>query len=229
MKKLLTKELLKLKGPSPLKNEYKESLKLSKEQRCILVGTLLGDAHLEPKGIDAYRYYFCQKDSQEDYVKHIHNWFQDWCSTDPAYSKTGLDKEGKITRSCYFRTCTHPSFRFYANQFYEKGMKGKRTKKVPKLLHKWLTPRALAYWFMDDGCRDKYSYILNTQNFTLKEQEVLADALGRKFKFQVNIHKDRDTYRLYITSNSRDSLTNVIKPFIKTHRDFVHLHFRTNN
>ena len=67
---------------------------------------------------------------------------------------------------------------------------------------------------MDDGCRHKYSYILNTQNFTLKEQEILADALGRKFKFEVNIHKDRDNYRLYITANSRDSLTNLIKPFI---------------
>lgn len=94
-------------------------------------------------------------------------------------------------------------------------MKGKRTKKVPKLLHKWLTPRALAYWFMDDGSRmDTSGYVLNTQNFTLKEQELLADALGRRFKFEVNIHKDRDNYRLYITANSRDSLTNLIKPFI---------------
>jgi hypothetical protein len=68
---------------------------------------------------------------------------------------------------------------------------------------------------MDDGAQMRNSgYILNTQNFSLKEQEILADALGRKFKFEVNIHKDREKYRLYITANSRDSLTNIIKPFI---------------
>jgi hypothetical protein len=78
MIKLLTKEALKLKGPNPFKNKYKESLKLSAEQRSILVGTLLGDAHLEPKGIhDKYRYSFCQKIGQEVYVRHLHNFFQD--------------------------------------------------------------------------------------------------------------------------------------------------------
>jgi len=74
---------------------------------------------------------------------------------------------------------------------------------------------SLAYWFMDDGAKMRNcGYTLNTQNFTLKEQEILADALGRKFKFEVNIHKDREKYRLYITANSRDSFTNIIKPFI---------------
>jgi len=61
------------------KNKYKEGLKLSKEQRSILVGTLLGDAHLESRASknDAFRYYFCQKLGQEVYVKHIHNLFHD--------------------------------------------------------------------------------------------------------------------------------------------------------
>ena len=42
---------------------------------------------------------------------------------------------------------------------------------------------------MDDGSTDRYGYRLNTQNFTLKEQEKLADALGRQFKFEINIQK----------------------------------------
>ena len=46
----LTKDLLLLKGPHPLKNEYKSSLRLSQLQRDILVGTLLGAAHLESRG-----------------------------------------------------------------------------------------------------------------------------------------------------------------------------------
>ncbi len=94
------------------------------------------------------------------------------------------------------------------------GSPPKRLKRVPKLLSNWLNPRVLAYWFMVDGATNRYGYLLNTQNFSLSEQELLADALGRTFKFEVNIHKDRDNYRLYITANSRDSFTQTVKPFI---------------
>lgn len=67
---------------------------------------------------------------------------------------------------------------------------------------------------MDDGACNGYGYLLNTQNFSLSEQETLAEALGHIFKFEVNIHKDRGNYRLYITAKSRDSFTQIVKPFI---------------
>lgn len=210
--KKLTKDTLTSKGPNPLKNEYKKTLKLSNIQRNILVGTLLGDAYLEPRGkAPNYRYIFSQKKAQQVYVEHIYNHFEAWCSKGPAISKTGVNKDGEITESYYFKTCTHSSLTFYANQFY--NLDGKKI--VPKLLHKWLTPMALAYWFMDDGSISRnLGYNLNTQNFSLYEQEILADALGRKYNLEVNIHKDRSNYRLYITSKSKDSFTDIIKPFI---------------
>ena len=131
------KESLKLKGPHKLKNEYKKTLRLSNLQRSILVGTLLGDASLEPRGkVPVYRYVFSQKASQQVYVQHIYKHFEDWCSKEPAFSKTGRDIMGEITKSCYFRTCTHNSFSFYANQFYTSDKTQKRVKKVPTLLHK---------------------------------------------------------------------------------------------
>lgn len=222
--------ILTLKGPCqghPLKNEYKKSLKLSDIQRNILVGTLLGDAHLESHGKinPMYRYCFSQKKESQVYVEHIYSFFEDWCSKPPSFSKTGINKNGDITESCYFRTCTHPSFQFYATQFYQNNIdnnivdikshsKIKRIKIVPNLLHKWLNPMALAYWYMDDGSYDPSGYILNTQNFSFKEQEQLAHILGRIFKFEVNIRKDRNNFRLYITYKSKNSFTKIIKPFI---------------
>jgi len=135
----LTKDTLLLKGPHPLKNEYKASLKLSDIQRNIIVGTLLGDAHLEPKGPNiSYRYYFSQKESQQVYVNHIYSHFEDWCSKEPQFAKSGTSIDEVTTRFIYFRTCTHPAFEFYANQFYRIDDKGspKRIKVIPKLLHK---------------------------------------------------------------------------------------------
>lgn len=212
----LDKQTLLFKGPHSLKNQYKKSLKLSQNQKDIIVGTLLGDAHLEPRGKNVmYRYCFSQKEGQREYVVHVYSNFEAWCSQEPQSSITGTDIYGELTRSVYFKTCTHPSFAFYANQFYTiDSSTTTRRKVVPKLLHKWLNARVLAYWFMDDGSTDRYGYRLNTQNFTLKEQEELADALGRQFKLKINIQKDRIKYRLYIPASSRDSFIEIIKPFI---------------
>ena len=72
----LTKDLLLLKGPHPLKNEYKSSLRLSQLQRDLLVGTVLGAAHLESRGsVPTFRFYFSQKESQQVYVNHIFSHF----------------------------------------------------------------------------------------------------------------------------------------------------------
>lgn len=74
------KNILHLKGPNPLKMEYKKNLKLSSFQKNIIIGTLLGDAYLESRGKHgyfSYRYYFSQKESQKDYVNHIYTHFKD--------------------------------------------------------------------------------------------------------------------------------------------------------
>ena len=42
----------------------------------------------------------------------------------------------------------------------------------------------------------------------------VVDELGKNFKFEVNIHRDRQNYRLYITSKSRDLFTRKIEPYI---------------
>jgi len=76
---------------------------------------------------------------------------------------------------------------------------------------------------MDDGSAHKnYAYYLNTQGFSLSDNKVLADALGKSFKFEINIHKDNNYktgkkgYRLYISSKSRDDFTRIVLPYIHT-------------
>lgn len=211
----LTRDTLSLKGPHPLKNDYKKTLRLTQVQRNIIVGTLLGDGHLEVRSKNNHpRYCFNQKEAQQSYVCHVYEHFRDWCSKEPQVVKSGVNLQGQATLAYYFKTCTHPALEFYANQFYTEGSQSRRIKVVPNLLHRWLNPQVLAYWYMDDGHKDGSGYMLNSQNYTLEEQEILADALGRKFGFEVNIRKDRAKYRLYITAKSRDAFTKIVKPFI---------------
>ena len=204
------KNVLNLKGPHPLKNEYKQNLNISLIQHNILVGTLLGDAYLEPKGKKPnYRYVFNQKKEKKDYVQHIYQIFHDWCSKEPQTAKSGKNIRGDITEFYYIKTCTHPKFDLYANQFYKKNKKI-----VPMKLQDWINSQVLSYWFMDDGSKTNKAYILNTQNFSLNQQEYLVEILQKKFEIKISIHKDRSNYRLYIPTCSSEKFTNIIKPYI---------------
>ena len=80
--------------------------------------------------------------------------------------------------------------KFYYEIFYparDPSLKecAQRTKRVPENIHDLLTPRAVAYWFMDDGyCKPiKYknrtyiNYTFYNQSFPLEDQKILVQAL----------------------------------------------------
>lgn len=209
------------------RDSYKSTLTLTQQQKNVIVGGLLGDGCLTTRSLKnkypLFVYQFKQKESQKDYVFHIFSILENFCGTEP---KKILNYRSKISNinhfAYYFKTISLPAFKFYGDQFYTLDkITDKRIKIVPKLIHRWLNPEVLAYWFMDDGSKDNSGYHLNSQGFTLKENEQLADALGKVFKFEVNIHKDNNNktnkkgYRLYITAKSSKLFTEIVRPYIQ--------------
>jgi LAGLIDADG DNA endonuclease family len=201
-------------------DNYKEGLVISKIQREIIIGTLLGDASMELRnGKPVYSVKFEQGFARVDYINHLHSIFFDWTGMGSAKVRLIHSKDKfKKRSSIWFRTYRHKSFKFYYGIFYTL-ISDKKIKIVPKLIHRFLTPRALAYWFMDDGTyhRDKagnIQYYLSTQSFNVSEQKLLVEALRRKFSIIFNIHKDRDKYRLYLKSEFNDRFTEIVKTYI---------------
>ena len=77
---------------------------------------------------------------------------------------------------------------------------------VPKNIHELLTPRGLAYWFIDDGSKlcinQKRYYSFATHSFPLEDQEILVEALRDNFEIDATIQKPPSApyYMLYIRS-----------------------------
>mgnify|MGYP003296024055 CR=1 FL=1 len=70
----------------------------------------------------------------------------------------------------YFRTVTHPEFSLYRELFYSSNRKI-----VPlALLDEQFSELSLAVWLMDDGGVDRKQVRLNTQSFSLAENEALS-------------------------------------------------------
>jgi pentatricopeptide repeat protein len=122
------------------------SMKLDQEQREILIGLLLGGTRMESyaqRGVHIVHFQF-QEDSNAHSVLrvHIHERFFEWLSS----ASRSFDDGSKIPYQ--FSTIPHQHFSFFVDQFFLKGQPV-----LPKLIHRWLTPRVLAYWFMFGGSK----------------------------------------------------------------------------
>lgn len=202
---------------------YKQKLSLSPEQREALIGLILGDAHLETQnGGRTYRLKIEHGAKQRDYVEHLYQMFQDWVRTPPK-EKEKFSRGGPPGQNIWFSTLSHGSFRFYAGQFY----RGRR-KIVPKLIARWLTPRGLAYWFMDDGSiksKQSKGLILNTQAFARGEVARLVEVLQLKFGLQAKLRKQQDGWQIYISGRSYERFLSLVQPFLLPSFDYK-LHAR---
>lgn len=190
--------------------QFKSLTSLQKE---VLVGILLGDACLQTnKGTNCFLKYD-QQAKNHTLVSLLYLIFQDFVGTPPSLRL----REG-IQHSSWFRTYRLRFFKFYHDQFYDLNAHGKSVKRVPPLLHKWITPISLAFWFMDDGSKDKSGYLLHTQCFPYHQQKLLQQILGKKFGLEVAIHSDKQDektyYRLYITAKSVPLWNQLVSPYI---------------
>ena len=190
---------------------YKNRLKLTEEQREVLVGLMLGDAHLETQnGGRTYRLKIEQSERHKAYVMHLYRLFSEWVRTPPQPKV--VRSGGHESTNWWFQTLSHGAFRFYAHQFYREGRKI-----VPPLIHRWLSSRALAYWFMDDGSlksKQSKGVIFNTQGFTRKEVERLCQVLEEKFSLKAGLRKQREGYQIYISGNSHETFKKLVEPYM---------------
>jgi hypothetical protein len=209
--------------------DYKKTLKLTDLQKDVLVGTLLGDASMSlrngkphysrPKADwTSYSVKFEQGEEHAAYVEHLYDIFEPFTGSLPAWRF--IDKQ-KTRRALWFRTYRHNSFIFYWNYFYGQTLPEKNQRKIkniPKDIHKFLTARALAYWFMDDGTyninKSIKSYLLSTQGFKKHENILLCEALKTNFNIAAEVHKDKGKWRIYIRRESSETLQNLIELYV---------------
>lgn len=202
---------------SKLIEEKKKRLKLSARQKEILVGTLLGDGHLETQdGGKTYRLKIEHTIRQKEYVDWLFQEFQEWVRTPPKERKRLITLHGrpKEYERIGFSTLSSGTLRFYAQQFYTKSC---LEKTVPKLIKRWLTPLAMAVWYMDDGSIKSNTHrtvLMNTQGFKDIDLKYLQDALQIKYGIQTTVRKQKDGKQLYVPSESVDLFLRAIEPFI---------------
>lgn len=197
---------------------------LSPELVDIIVGTMLGDAKMTFSFTSGNAAYICEQSSvHKDYLFHLFDLFKDFTDKVEPVKYTRVDaRNGVTSTSYYFNTVALPIFIQFAKMFYtEVAGTRKVIKVVPSNIYDLLTPRALAYWIMDDGMYVKRGGVtLCTDSFTKAEVGLLKGVLESKFGFICQIHHKGANQRIYISGKSLGKLTTMVKPFM--HESFMY-------
>jgi len=188
-----------LKVPILLRARKKLVLPLTERQKEILIGCVLGDAHIKPKG----QIWIEQSLKQSEYV----NWkYRELKSLAyPALPKVlvRIDRrQNKQYSSVYF--VLRQYFRPWRSIFYPQGIKIF----PPGLV---LSPLILAVWHMDDGCWTGKKYVISTENFDEGSRLEIQNTLLQQFSIETVIGKNR---KIVIRKRSHNIFTNLICPYM---------------
>nr|NP_043735.1 hypothetical protein AlmafMp16 [Allomyces macrogynus]AAC49236.1 OMEGA orf [Allomyces macrogynus] len=106
---------------------------------------------------------------------------------------------------------TNPLFTHYHDLFYKD-----RKKIVPSNIYDLMTPVVLAFWIMCDGYKYNAGVALATNSFSISDNELLIDALNRKFGFSCWIINDHGQPSIFIPRVNLRKLQELVVPHIHT-------------
>lgn len=173
---------------------------LTETQTSVIIGTLLGDGYMRCK--DNAHLEINHSFQQRKYVDWQYRILENLVLTPPK------KQLGKGARVAYrFATRSLPVLTEFYRKFYINGRKV-----VPKDLT--ITRLSLAVWFMDDGSRSRSATYFNTQQFKDEDQVRLIHLLRDQFGLKSNLNKDKEYWRIRLSTKSSKRLVELVKPLV---------------
>lgn len=172
-------------NPKQRKYELLKAVPLTKEQKEMIIGSMLGDGCIAPHGRKnkSYRFIVGHCEKQKDLVYKKKAILGNLVNTISIRN----DKRKNSTMYC-FNTIVHHELKSIYDLFYENGKKIIRDD-----IFKYITPRCLAFWIMDDGSsgfnQNKIYLRLHTEGFTEPENIKLQTMLKSSFDIRSKVCK----------------------------------------
>src|SRR3990172_17080 len=190
------------------KFEMRKKVQLTRFQKELVWGTMLGDGHIA-----------CHGRLARLMISHCKRQYElsKWKADQLAPISLGLrHKVDRRTGFEYFEfsTITHIEFKVLRDKFYRNSVKV-----VPEEIAMWLTPLALAVWIMDDGGLSHGTNLrLQTDSFTEEENRRLLDAIKVNFNANGDVKqytRHGKVFR-YLSFNKRNSLilSDIVRNFV---------------
>lgn len=185
---------------------YRQRLPITQEQKEIIFGSLLGDMCVS-KHVKNYRGLEAHSLKQEDYLEYKRNLLSPLSGT--TIKETRIISN-KPYHSVKFALRPNLNLEELYNSFYI----GENHKKDVPYDLSLLTPRAIAFWFMDDGFAVTHGKRLlgfSTCAFSLEGLQRLQNYLQSTYNIETIIRKN---FYLIVKAKDGKKLAEMIKPYM---------------
>lgn len=178
----------------------------------LVIGSLLGDAHINKDG----RIQIFHSIKQKEYTLWLMELFKK------------LFKVKYMERVCHIKETGREYYQigFYVSatnytKLVRQFMYRPNKTIIFKQLNK-LTPLGLAIWYLDDGCLSfikkngkikARQIIMNTQSYSYKEQLLICQFF-KTMGIECRIHKDKDKFRIWMNGTNGSIFLSIIRPYI---------------
>lgn len=199
-------------------NKRAEGLGHSEEVISMMVGSLLGDSHLEKrKEGKGTRLKLEQCGKNVEYIMWFHKYLAErgYCRKDKPKLKRRVRKGG-VFYHYQINSYTFESLNWLYELLYREE-KGIMRKVVLKGIEKYLTPLALAVWFQGDGSSIKDTVRIATNNFKEEEIKYLCEILKGKYGIKASVVKGGKGKGLvlYIYKGDKKKFVKLVKPYMR--------------
>lgn len=184
-------------------------VRIPANHQSVITGLILSDGWLSfgsKKNTNA-RLGFKQSLAHFGYFWFVFNNLAHYCNSIPTFSK-GIRNETK-TYALIFQTRSLPCFTILRTLWYPEGKKI-----VPENIYDSLTPIALAEWINGDGTTNGYGLTLCTESFNVQDLVRLLNVLILKYGLKCTLHKQRNSFNIYISEVSMPLLRTIVIPHI---------------
>ncbi|CAN1278372.1 Pentatricopeptide repeat-containing protein At2g15820, chloroplastic [Linum perenne] len=184
------------------------SLKLSAEQREALVGLLLGGLQIDSD--DERKNHMIRFELNDNSTthsvlrRHLYDQYHEWLhpSCRPA-------EDGDDDIPYKFSTISHSYFGFYADQFWPRGRP-----MIPKLINRWLSPRALAYWYMYGGYKAQSGDILLKLKFDDDQSVAKVVKALRKRSLECKVKRKGQVSWIGLLGSNATWFSKLVEPYL---------------
>mgnify|MGYP001560511944 FL=1 len=190
-----------------------QKISLTRNQKAILVGTLLGDGYLQKTGEKNARLRLEHGGKQKDYLLWKVRAFPRLFQGKAVHLSRVHPKTQETYEYWRAQSSSSPVLGKWRALFYPSGKK-----RIPENLAEILTePLALAVWYMDDGYynpKDKNSF-LYLGRVSREEAECAQDMLMKNFELSTRVYDKKDKgFALYFSTVETKKLHVLIRQHV---------------
>jgi hypothetical protein len=184
----------------------------------MIIGSLLSNSQLDRRanGIGT-RVIFEQSNNNVEYLMWFHNYLsiRGYCNNTKPKLNIKIKQKGKVYYQYRINSYTFSNLNWIHEMFY-KLIDNKYIKIVPLNIAEYLTPLALAIWFLNDGISFNKGAKITSNYFTFEEVNFLCTVLQNKYNIIATPNKcgKNRSNIIFIHINSIKLFSYIIKPYL---------------